>query len=885
MPHTTSSAPFAATPGPARSISPSAALLCRVPWHKLGLIVGLGLFGVAALVLFRELEALSWAQLKTSLAALPPSAIAAAMLLSAVSYVAISGYDLLAARHLGLELKAHRIAITAFVAHAFSFVLGFGLLSGGAVRLRAYGAAGVPPADAAGIGVLSAILFWFGVLAGAALCLLLAPHMAAGLDGMPAAANAIAGLGVILALAGLITWASASQGMLRLGAFATRWPGWRLAAPAAIVWAVDMTAAAGALFLLLPHLAAGPAFLDFLPVFVLATAIGVVSHVPGGLGVFEAAIVLALPEDPTPGLLGALLAFRVIYYVLPFTAALLLMGLTEAVAARRVAGAIGAILSSVLRPLAPLVLAACVFFGGVVLLLSGALPAETDRLHELRHLLPLPFVETSHLLASVVGFVLLVVASGLYNRLATAWRLAMALLLAGALFSLLKGYDYEEAAICLAVAGLLLASRDAFYRHAGLLANWPSLDWLVAILVVVGASIWLGLFAYRHVDYSADLWWSFAYHGDAPRFLRASLAVAVAAIALGVYRLVHPAPRRLASDNEALGAAEPIVACATRTEAQLALIGDKSFLFDRTRTAFVMYGVEGRSYIAMGDPVAPSRERAVELVWAFAELADRNAASAAFYQASADLLPAYLDAGFALVKLGEEAWVDLSKFTLDGAAGRKLRQTKARCERQGLRVALVPAAEVPPILEEVRAVSDAWLADKRGEKGFSLGFWTDDYLRRSDLAVVRLEGRIVAFANIWRSAGRAEFSIDLMRHRPDSPPGTMDCLFIALMERAKAEGFAWFNLGMTPLAGQPRHRLAPPWARILDFAYRHGDRFYNFEGLRKFKEKFDPQWRPRYLAYRGKASLARVLIDATRLIAASANRARERRRESELPPS
>ena len=149
-------------------------------------------------------------------------------------------------------------------------------------------------------------------------------------------------------------------------------------------------------------------------------------------------------------------------------------------------------------------------------------------------------------------------------------------------------------------------------------------------------------------------------------------------------------------------------------------------------------------------------------------------------------------------------------------------------------------------------------------------------MRRYDHAVIWHFGEIVAFANIWKSADKEEYSVDLMRHTPDAPPGMMDLLFINLMEQAKKEGFRWFNLGMAPLSGLPEHRLASLWNRFGMLVFRHGDRFYNFSGLRSFKNKFKPEWRPRYLAYPGGA-LPKVLVDVTTLIARSPARVRPTR--------
>jgi phosphatidylglycerol lysyltransferase len=218
--------------------------------------------------------------------------------------------------------------------------------------------------------------------------------------------------------------------------------------------------------------------------------------------------------------------------------------------------------------------------------------------------------------------------------------------------------------------------------------------------------------------------------------------------------------------------------------------------------------------------------------------------------------------------------VDLEKFTLEGGEGRKLRQTKAKAERSGATLEFVPAAKVDKLIPQLERISNAWLEERdQREKGFSLGFWSEPYLTRCDLAIIRHEGRIVAFANLWTTGQKEEFSIDLMRHLPNAPQGTMDLLLIGLIEHAKINGYRWFNLGMAPLSGLPQHRLASIWNRAGTFFFRHADRLYNFEGLRAFKNKFKPEWRAKYLAYPGGLLLPQVLLDVTSLISSSPKRA------------
>jgi phosphatidylglycerol lysyltransferase len=279
-----------------------------------------------------------------------------------------------------------------------------------------------------------------------------------------------------------------------------------------------------------------------------------------------------------------------------------------------------------------------------------------------------------------------------------------------------------------------------------------------------------------------------------------------------------------------------------------------------------MYGIERRTWIAMGDPVG-KRDESAELVWRFREAAHQHGARAVFYQIATDYLPLYVDAGYALLRIGEEARVPLATFSLEGGERKGLRRTRRHLLAEGAVVEIIPAERVPPLLGELKAISDAWLAEKRTrEKGFSLGRFDPEYLRRFPMALVRVQGRIVAFANIW-TAGRAELSIDLMRHLPDSPDGTMEFLLMELMLWGRQEAFAWFNLGMAPLAGLVNRQLAPLWHRAGAVLYGHGAAFYNFQGLRIFKSKFDPVWEPRYLAYTGGSfALPGILTNVASLI-------------------
>ncbi|HET7131645.1 MAG TPA: phosphatidylglycerol lysyltransferase domain-containing protein, partial [Gammaproteobacteria bacterium] len=374
---------------------------------------------------------------------------------------------------------------------------------------------------------------------------------------------------------------------------------------------------------------------------------------PAGLGVFEAVIVLLLPQVPSDLLLGSLLAYRAVYYIAPLVAAALLFGAEELRAQSAHFARAQAIASVYVAPIVPQAAATLSFVAGGVLLLSGATPSMDARIDALRRLLPLAIVEASHLIGSLVGLGLVVLASALRRRVYEAYHITLGLLLAGVAASLLKGLDIEEALLLAIVAAVLWLGRSAFYRPASIFAERFTPVWVVSIVGVIAATVWVGFIAYRNVDYSEKLWWTFAFDADAPRMLRAALVVTVCGATLLLTNLLRPArPEPLIATPHELDKARSAIAHSDQTLANAALTGDKRLLFSEDGSAFVMYQVAGRSWIALGDPVGPET-RTEELVWRFRELSDRHGGRTVFYQASRERLAQYVDLGLAAFKLGE----------------------------------------------------------------------------------------------------------------------------------------------------------------------------------------------------------------------------------------
>ncbi len=832
-------------------------------WTRvLPVIFSLAIFALALHALAAEFSTQGFAQVRAAFRQLDATRVAWAVLLGLGSYACLVGFDAIGLRRGGRHVPPLRLVITAFLAHAVGHTLGFAALTGGAVRWRGYGGAGLALADVGQVVLMSSLGFVFGAWVLLAAALVFEPGTAALV--LPVAPMAIHVIGIALAagFALMVALAGRDGRTLRLGTHALWLPDRHTVLGVTALSVVELALAGGALYVLLAPIA-GTSFFGFIGMWLVAVVAGLVSSVPAGLGVFEWSLLKLLPGVPAATVLAATLAYRITYYVAPLLLAIALAAVAAARKPMAASAAPAKAIFAAVRPWLPRVVAIAAFAVGAALVIDGTLPTPKRRLIGAS----LPLVETSHLIASLGGVALLLIGQGLQKRSHSAWLLALTICVLLPLPSWLRGGHEAVWIASLIVAAVLWVSRREFYRQGALLDEAWSWPWVRNLGLVLVATLWLLFFAYSHVEYQHELWWQFALSGNAPRALRAVLVVSMAVVAFGLARLLRTGRAPLAvADDAALAAIAPVLATAVDTQANLVLTGDKALLRDDAQAGFVMMQRFAGSLIAMGDPVGPP-DVARALIWKFREEADRLGLRPVFYQVGERHWQTYLDLGLTLVKLGEEAIVSLTDFSLEGSARADLRQAWNRGKRDGLTFRTVPASDVAPLLPTLRAISDAWLDEKNGEeKGFSLGSFDADYLCRLPMALVEHEGRIVAFANVWTAVAGGELSIDLMRHADDAPKGSMDFLFIELFLWGKAQGYARFSLGMAPLSGMAQHRLAGRWNRFASLIAKHGERFYGFSGLRRFKSKFAPVWRTRYLAAPGGMHLPAALLDVTRLI-------------------
>ncbi len=612
-----------------------------------------------------------------------------------------------------------------------------------------------------------------------------------------------------------------------------------------------------------------------------ASVLGLASQVPGGLGVFDGLMLIALKSAgfDQPVILSGLVLFRIAYYLLPLLVGLyvgsemftqnsqLVARLRARLGNHPLFGLLG-LPAVLIADLGTRLLAVLTFGAGALLLASAAMPSVIEHINDVREHLPILFVESSSWFSILTGVLLLGLARGIDGRLRVAYRVTMWLLLISAGLAVTKGLHFGEALFLLAVAVLLRTRKRVFTRRAMTLASATTLGWYaglaicVLVFFAIGAAQVLG-------DDSFDLFY-FGFGEHTSRIGRGLLAAGLGLVIYLIWQFfaVRRPALTLPTRSELELARGIYLAQGGGEFAHLTFMRDKHLFWAADHQAVVAYGSVRNRLVALGSPCGPDAaiDRAILEFRRFADAQDRVPV---FYEVLEPDLSHYHDHGFDLFKLGELATVELEEFSLAGKRWEDLRQAVNRAGKEQLTFEIVAWPFDSVVLAEVKRVSDTWLAYKgSAEKGFSLGRFDPIYLEWSPLALVRRAGELIAFANIVPPYGpNGTASVDLMRHVGDAPRSTMDYLFANVMLWAQAQGHRTFSLGMAPLSRVGDNQYARVNERLASLAFRYGNSLYNYQGVRRYKDKFKPQWTGSYLAYPRGVWVPGLLIDIAALVA------------------
>ena len=696
----------------------------------LGPLAALLVFTGVVLILHHQLARLHAASVFEHLRSIPRRQVLAALAFTAVSYWLLSTYEVLALAICKRAIPYGRIVFTSFIAYSFGHTLGFAAFTGAAIRFRLYATAGVSAVEVATVSAFCGLSLGIGLAAVSGMSLLLSPEHAASVLRLRHDWSLLVGSLLLAAVIAYGAWTCLARRAFEIRGWALRAPGAAIGLTQIVLGVLDLTLSAAVLWSLLPP-DAQIGFIPFLGVYAAAVIAGILSHVPGGVGVFEAVILLTLPGVPADALLGSLLAYRAVYYFVPLLFGTLLFGSKEISEQRSRLAWAQQLASLYIAPVVPQVAGALTFLAGALLLFSGTTPAVDERLAFLDQFLPLAVLEVSHLVGSLVGLGLLVLARALFRRVRAAYHICVWLLVAGVFASLLKGLDFEEATVLIARAG------GAHARAARLLP--PDGDSLGALHAGVG-----GKHRRRGRHGGVDRMSRLRHSTTPPAVVdvRAAMATRRACCAprslvvvLGTaYVLLEHAAAGASATRRSRGPtdlerARPLIAASDLTVANAALTGDKRLLFSDAGDAFLMYQIAGRSWIALGDPVGARRRRRAGVA------AARDLRQA---RRPDGVLPGVRRAPVAVRRpraRGAEdrrggARAAVASFSLEGPGARRAAPVAPprAARRRQLRGAGAAARRCAAA--GAQAISDSWLAGKStGEKRFSVGAFSPEYLQ------------------------------------------------------------------------------------------------------------------------------------------------------------
>ncbi|MGG5887978.1 lysylphosphatidylglycerol synthase domain-containing protein [Falsiroseomonas sp. HC035] len=600
---------------------------------------GLLLLAAAIWVVQHEFRSLSVADIQTSLAAISTTTLWIAVGWTLLAYAVLTIYDRLGSVYAGHPVSYARTSLASFCAYTLAHNLGFAAVSGAAVRYRFYAAWGLPPLAIAKVVAFTSLTFGLGGFALGGLVLVVEPEVVPGLgEHVPHWAMRIVGLAMWATVIAYVTM-SRLRSHVTIFKYRIDLPGFRMAVAQTVLASVDVAVTAMIFYVLLPP-AEGLTFLRFLGIYVAAYTAGIAASLPGGIGVFDGAILIGLQPWLTPAqVVGALLLFRLYYYIVPlFLAGILFAGFE--IAQRRHALKRFATEQGVTDALEVPVIAGLVGLGGALLIFVGALPAQGTAVAEWAGY---EAAVASHFAASLIGSLLLVMGYGLLRRLTLAWGTGIALLLTGALICWLRADGWWLWGAFLLVAGLLAAMRSAFYRTARLMTEPLAGSTLLPLVVVGLCALMLALVSYGG-KVAGDSWWGVVVSPLAPDSLRFSVGLAAVLLLVAAVRLLRPArlqpvpwDAEVRARLKGLGAEAPEIA-------------DGAVFGEAGRAGFGFVRRNG-IWLALGDPAGEERDR-VSAIWRFRDMCEREGVDAAFWRVGPGLLRVYGDIGLTAFPIG-----------------------------------------------------------------------------------------------------------------------------------------------------------------------------------------------------------------------------------------
>jgi len=509
-----------------------------------------------------------------------------------------------------------------------------------------------------------------------------------------------------------------------------------------------------------------------------------------------------------------------------------------------------------------LIISILLFFRGVILIMYSLIGVYYDMPYIYKGI-----IKYSNIIFMIIGYMFIIIAKEVFHRVKASYRLAMFLLCIDVFTTFMNTFTLFELINTGIVIILLYVFRNQFYRK--------NIPFIKKGYIISGMFTLILVLIY--VFAGPDIQYQLINGGSTKRILFTNrefkiygiLTFVVAWFLTGVYNLFKPKfTMKIGLTKEEIDDVyEFLKENNGNTNTHLIFLKDKKLFWYSDKKVLIAYNKIHNSLIALGDPIG-DKSLFSDSILEFQRYADLYGLRVAFYRVCWENFPIYHENGFYFFKLGEEAVVDVENFDLKGKKKQNLRTAKNKFEKNNYKFEILHPPISDEIMNKLRIISYEWLGD-RSENRFSIGWFDEEYLNRGPIAVIRNEfDSIIAFASLMPSYdNNKSFSIDLMRYSKNSFNGIMEVLFLYIILWSKENGYKYFSLGMAPLANVGMLSRAHKQEKVAKFIYNFGNHWYNFNGLRRFKDKYQPDWEPRYLAFPKAASLPGLMISIIRYIA------------------
>lgn len=620
-------------------------------------------------------------------------------------------------------------------------------------------------------------------------------------------------------------------------------------------------------------------FAAVVPLFVIASVVGEVSMVPGGIGSFDVFMIFGLGAVGVsrPDAVAWLLFYRLFYYIIPFAIGLALFVHDTG---HRFNERLEGIPKIALQRFAQLALTVFLYASGLLMLLMSTVPNFAYNNKLFLQFYPYTFFFINQATSIVMAFLLIGVALGTAGRVKKAFWPTVVVLFVAILNTIRWLVVYDAISMkfiifLVIILGVVVLSKHAYYRDH-LSFSWGQTLWVACVYVVTFVLYTIvGVYNapqihHRHavpeaLFFPSQKLWVFGVIG----------LVLAAMILVLMYRYFATGHNsRIGQAMDARRVKQVITTYGGNEISHLAYLNDKLAYYyqvDGEDQLIFLYQKKADKLIIMGEPFG-NQEQLQAALEQLMDDADSDGCSLVFYEISENLTMHLHEMGFDFIKTGEEGHVKLADFSL---AGKRLRGERAlmnKFTRDNYQFEVLQPPFSKEVMAELKAVSDSWLNGET-EKGFSLGFFSETYLNQAPIAVVyNPEHQIVAFANIMPQGNEQSTSIDLMRSSTDAPSGIMDTVFVHLFEQARDQGYQYFNMGMAPLSGVGVSRYSFIQEKIAHLIYEYGYQLYGFQGLRSYKEKYVTEWEPKYIAYRKRNSLIFTILQLLQVVNTRVNK-------------